>query len=98
MSSTLVSLPIRAVVDSRVNETPVNRGQCSFEVGQDVGWDQRRFAAPAHHDFSTFFGGGPALEASWSHPTLKQAMALDVRDQRFSVGEADDTISPASPL
>ena len=22
-------------------------------------------------------GGGPALEASWSHPTLKKAMALD---------------------
>ena len=41
-----------------------------------VGWDQRRFAAPAHHDFSTIHDGGLALEASWSHPTLKQAMAL----------------------
>ena len=43
---------------------------------QPVEWDQRRFAAPAHPDFSTFSGGGPALETSWSHPTLKQAMAL----------------------
>ncbi len=41
-----------------------------------VGWDQRRFAAPAHQDFSTFPDGGPALEASWSHPTLNKAMAL----------------------
>ena len=41
-----------------------------------VGWDRWRFAAPAHHDFSMFFNGGPALEASWSHPTLKKAMAL----------------------
>ena len=43
---------------------------------QPVGWDQRRFAAPAHHDFSMFPDGGPALEASWSHPTLKKATAL----------------------
>ncbi len=42
-----------------------------------VGWDQWRFAAPAHHEFSTFPEGGPALEASLSHPTLKKAMALD---------------------
>ena len=34
-----------------------------------VGWDQRRFAAPAHHDVSTRPDGGPALEASLSHPT-----------------------------
>ena len=50
--------------------------RCFFEAGQDVGWDQRRFAAPAHQQFSTFPDGGPALELSWSHPTLKQAMAL----------------------
>ena len=51
-------------------------GQCHFEAGQDVGWDQRRFAAPAHQQFSKFPDGGPALEASWSHPTLNKAMAL----------------------
>ncbi len=40
-----------------------------------VGWDQRRFAAPAHHDVGTIHdggvieAGGPALEASLSHPT-----------------------------
>ena len=33
--------------------------------------DQRRFAAPAHHQFLTFRCGGPALEANWFHPTLK---------------------------
>ena len=52
------------------------QGQCVFEVGQNVGWDQRRFAAPAHQQFATFEEGGPALEASWSHPTLKKAMAV----------------------
>ncbi len=52
------------------------QGQCLFEAGQDVGWDQRRFAAPAHQQFTMFPDGGPALDASWPHPTLKQAMAL----------------------
>ena len=54
----------------------MTQGQCLFEVGQDVGWDQRRFAVPAHHDFSTFPDGGLALEASLSHPTVKKAMTL----------------------
>ena len=40
-----------------------------------VGWDQWRFAAPAHHHFSMFLHGEPALEASLSHPTLKQGAA-----------------------
>ena len=52
---------------------------------QSVGWDQRRFVAPAHHDFSTFPDGGPALEASWSHPTLKKAMALVPTHQWLAV-------------
>jgi len=56
--------------------TRLLHGQCLFEAGQDVGWDQWRFAAPAHHQFSTFPYGGPALEASWSHPTLKKPFAL----------------------
>ena len=34
-----------------------------------VGGGQWRFAAPAHHDFSMFSDGAPALEASLSHPT-----------------------------
>ncbi len=36
----------------------------------DVGWDQWRFAAPAHHETATLSDGGPALETSWSHPTV----------------------------
>ena len=47
-----------------------------YLAGQDVGWDQRRFAAPAHQQFSMFHDGGPALEASWSHPTLKLGRAV----------------------
>ena len=47
-----------------------------FEAGEDVGWDQRRVAAPAHQKFAMFSDGGPALEASWSHPTIQKAMAL----------------------
>ena len=58
------------------SKCPRAQGQCFFGTGQDVGWDQRRFAAPAHHQFSKVHHGGPALEASWSHPTLKKAMAL----------------------
>jgi len=52
------------------------QGQGLFEAGQDVGWDQWRFAAPAYHQFSTFPDGGPALEASWSHPTWKKPIGL----------------------
>jgi hypothetical protein len=33
-------------------------------------------AALAHHEFSMIPDGGPALEASWSHPTLNRAMTL----------------------
>ena len=44
--------------------------QCVFEAGQEVGCDKWRFAAPAHHPFSTFPDGEPELEASWSHPTF----------------------------
>ena len=40
------------------------------------GWDQWRFASLAHPDFSRVHDGGPALEASLSHPTLKKVMAL----------------------
>ncbi len=54
----------------------LQQGQCLFESEQDVGWDQRRFAAPAHQQFSMLPDGGPALQANWSHPTLKKAMAL----------------------
>jgi len=37
-----------------------------------VGWDQRRFAAPAHQNRVAPKDGGPALEASLSHPTALQ--------------------------
>ncbi len=40
-----------------------------------VGWDQRRIAAPAHHAGQTPPDGGPALEASLSHPTSNGVMA-----------------------
>ncbi len=52
-------------------------GQCLDDARLDVGWDKRRFAAPAHQHFAMFPDGGPALEASLSHPTLK--MAFDLR-------------------
>ena len=70
---------------------PVAQGECFFEAAQDVGWDQRRFTAPARQQFSMFHNGGPTLEASWSHPTLKKAMALPVaacssfRPQTFAI-------------
>ncbi len=60
-----------------------------------VGWDQRRFVAPAHQNFPTIPNGGPAFELSWSHPTMKKAMALDVFEWVFppSVRRADDSLS-----
>ncbi len=57
-----------------------------------VGWGQRRFAAPAHHDFSTFSNGGPAIEASWSHPTLNKAMALGVGAEVLSDADGLGTL------
>ncbi len=56
--------------DQECNRSSDVAEQCHFEAGQNVGWDQRCFAAPAHQQFSMFHDGGPALEASWSHPTM----------------------------
>ena len=67
----------QSAIKSLIRHGTLRAGQCLFESGQDVGWDQRRFAAPAHQQFSMFYDGEPALEASWSHPTLKMAMALE---------------------
>jgi len=50
---------------------PAIHGSAQFELAKNAGWDQRRFAAPVHQQFAMFHDGGPALEASWSHPTLK---------------------------
>ena len=61
------------------------RGKCLFEAGQCVGWDQRRFAAPAHQQFSMFQDGGPALEASLSHPTLKRRWPCSTSSPHFRV-------------
>ena len=61
-----------------------------FDAGQDVGWDQWRFAAQAHHQFSTFPDGGPALEASWSHPTLKMPITLVYSQNRLDVCPVSD--------
>ena len=60
------------------------QGQCLFEFEQNVGWDQRRFAAPAHQQFAMFYDGGLVLEASWSHPALSKA-TVDVLLSRNSV-------------
>ena len=49
-----------------------------FDAEQVVGWDQRRFAAPAHHDVVPIpTNGGPALEASLSHLTLSPLIICD---------------------
>ncbi len=66
------------VTPERIRQALAKTGRGHRLVGSEepVGWDQRRFVAPAHHDFSTFSDGGPALEASLSHPTVKKAMAL----------------------
>ena len=53
-----------------------SHGSVQFEVAKNVEWDQRRFAAPAHQQFSKIPHGGPALEASLSHPTLKRGRAV----------------------
>ena len=42
----------------------------------NVGWGQRRFVAPAHHDWPRCWDGGPALAASLSHPTLIKKLSL----------------------
>ena len=53
-----------------------SHGTVQIEVEQTVEWDQWRFAALAHHQFAMFFLGGPALEASRSHSTLKLGRAV----------------------
>ena len=54
-----------------------------------VGWDQRRFAAPAHHDDATRSDGGPALELSLSHPTT----APDTRSYFYLMLEYVDGVN-----
>jgi len=49
----------------------------------EVGWDQRRFAAPAHHETVASSDGGPALEASLSHPT---SLPADARQRYQTLG------------
>ena len=44
-------------------------GDRAMESANAAGWDQRRFAAPAHHERGANQDGGPAPEAGWSHPT-----------------------------
>ena len=43
---------------------------------QPVGWDQRRFAAPAHHDFSMFPTWWAGARSELVPPYVKKAMAL----------------------
>ena len=62
-------------------------GHCLGESAKPVGWDQRRFAAPAHHERATYPVGGPALELSWSHPTLKDVRnAVAIASRRSEAG------------
>jgi hypothetical protein len=42
--------------------------------------DERRFAAPVHHDFPLGRAGEPTLELSWSHPTLYFGRAAVIGD------------------
>ena len=74
----------RAHVTNNVTPHNLAKNQCHRLVGavKPVGWDQRRFAAPVHHEFSMFPDGGPALEASWSHPTLKEVIARLTKAKR----------------
>ncbi len=73
----------------------VKWSQCPTDEGTSpsVGWDQRRFAAPAHPETETPAEGGPALEASLSYPTFKTASAmfaipnLDPRDLAKRIAE-----------
>ena len=44
-------------------------------------------------DFSTFSDGGPALEASWSHPTMKKAMALEAMSPGLPIPVASCKLS-----
>ena len=45
-------------------------------AAQPVGWDQRRFAAPAHHDFSMFPEWWAGARSELVPPYVKKAMAL----------------------
>ena len=63
-------------------------------TAKPVGRDQGRFAAPAHHDFWTFPDGGPALEASLSHPTWKRRWRCVRCRLRCSASQAHGMISP----
>ena len=81
-AGTLAELTRRMLTEPRYLRVPSRK----------AGWDQRRFAAPAHREFSMLPDGGPALEASLSHPTFKgtfgagPTLAQDVQLQQF-VGE-----------
>jgi hypothetical protein len=58
---------------------PMQQGQVHFEAGEEVGWDQGRFAAPTHHEFTLFHDGGPTLGVSWAHPSFNKKMGLPMQ-------------------
>ncbi|MEK6257087.1 MAG: DEAD/DEAH box helicase [Planctomycetota bacterium] len=62
------------------SEPSENRGATDSASSKEVGWDQRCVAAPAHHEDATPLDGGPALEASLSHPTSTTVTAQDQHD------------------
>ena len=51
---------------------------------QPVGWDQRRFAALAHHDFSMFPAWWAGARSELVPPYVKKAMALLQSQMVFS--------------
>ncbi len=63
----VVKPPVPTVARSELVASPVDA--FLLQRLETVGWDQRRFAAPAHHEVSTLPIGGPTLEAGLSHPT-----------------------------
>ena len=56
----------------------------------DVGWDQQRFAAPAHHELVAAPDGGPAHEASLSHPT---SIPADARQRYLTLSQELKTLA-----
>ena len=61
--------PVVAAKYDMHDESEFKQGHRLVGSAQPVGWDQRRFATPATMISRCFLHGGPALEASLSHPT-----------------------------
>ena len=87
LSAEVIELPKEAAPDKKEGNLPLKAARL-------VGWDQRRIAAPAHRVFSMFRNGGPALEASLSHPTLTPLIALPQKEDQPADAKAAEGDSP----